>query len=359
MANPSQFFALGEKNLFDEPSGFLGFYRTKYFKQGGVGPIEVSSTALPCWAFIFGFGVLPSIMLVRRLRLARRRVHGRCLRCGYDLRATPDRGSTELAEVCPECGAAPPVQTVPPGGWIAESELEAPMPQLHYQPRGRIRRKWLRWRTGAIIVVAVAVALSVYRFLPYAAWWIQVSYQLHCCKTYVIPSNAPVDTELFDTASGLFKQFSPPPPLAKLQRCVANPDVVPIFTDCPTVFLHERRTAGGRSRLVIVYLRPETCAVGIVEFRGVSLKPGDCFAKRNGSYTVAVGQSFRVADAAIEVYPGVVDPSDEEAFSFRYVGKTTSGVIKARLRDATAREKAAFKEDVVLEYVPTGPSRKR
>ena len=42
-------------------------------------------------------GLIPAIWHVRRLHSRRRQ--GCCLRCGYDLRATPNR--------CPECGTVP------------------------------------------------------------------------------------------------------------------------------------------------------------------------------------------------------------------------------------------------------------
>ena len=54
--------------------------------------------AVPAWAFVIGFGLLPAIWMWReaRGRCGRRAASGRCIACGYDLRATPQR--------CPECG---------------------------------------------------------------------------------------------------------------------------------------------------------------------------------------------------------------------------------------------------------------
>jgi hypothetical protein len=60
---------------------------------------------VPFWMPAVLFGALPTASAVRFRRHRFRRRAGRCGRCGYDLRATPDR--------CPECGAvvdAPPVQ---------------------------------------------------------------------------------------------------------------------------------------------------------------------------------------------------------------------------------------------------------
>jgi hypothetical protein len=55
----------------------------------------------PAWAFTIPL-LSPLLLRVRGRTLRQRARNGRCVRCGYDLRATPDE--------CPECGtiAAPP-----------------------------------------------------------------------------------------------------------------------------------------------------------------------------------------------------------------------------------------------------------
>jgi hypothetical protein len=53
----------------------------------------------PHWIFALLFGCAPVLWLVQRRRRKFRRSHGLCAKCGYDMRATPNR--------CPECGTAP------------------------------------------------------------------------------------------------------------------------------------------------------------------------------------------------------------------------------------------------------------
>jgi hypothetical protein len=63
-------------------------YRLAGFKETG------GDVTVPFWFLAAAFAVAPLCWLRRRQA---RRVRGGCLKCGYDLRATPSR--------CPECGA--------------------------------------------------------------------------------------------------------------------------------------------------------------------------------------------------------------------------------------------------------------
>ena len=78
-------------------NGFLGFrwgHRVRLPRT-----IARTEVAVP-HAYVFAlFAALPALRFYRWFRRVRRVLPGHCLKCGYDLRATPDR--------CPECGTMP------------------------------------------------------------------------------------------------------------------------------------------------------------------------------------------------------------------------------------------------------------
>ena len=78
---------------------WLGFaFDRRHFKDALTANSSVIAV-IPYWFIALGAAVLPAVYL-RRRSSARRRLRasrGQCLRCGYDLRASPD--------LCPECGA--------------------------------------------------------------------------------------------------------------------------------------------------------------------------------------------------------------------------------------------------------------
>ena len=62
-----------------------------------------AAIAVPHWFLALLFALLPAIQLGAFLRSRKRRREGHCRKCGYDLRATPEKGGA-LLERCPECG---------------------------------------------------------------------------------------------------------------------------------------------------------------------------------------------------------------------------------------------------------------
>jgi hypothetical protein len=74
-----------------------GFGRKDDPRNTYLGRTDVKHSAVvPAWPGAIALAVLPAVWLSQAARRRRRARTGRCLTCGYDLRATPDR--------CPECG---------------------------------------------------------------------------------------------------------------------------------------------------------------------------------------------------------------------------------------------------------------
>jgi hypothetical protein len=94
--------AVGERWV--SPEGGLPLWWTSSWPAGAIlcpvveGAMTPSHTVrLPMWAACSLTAFLPACAVPRMVRARRRGRSGLCERCGYDLRATPDR--------CPECGA--------------------------------------------------------------------------------------------------------------------------------------------------------------------------------------------------------------------------------------------------------------
>ena len=83
--------SLGVQRWFNK-LGF-GYNRRPYNKATG----SETYAWIPCWFVMLLSATLPTIVFARARRARRRQRTGCCSRCGYDLRASPDR--------CPECGA--------------------------------------------------------------------------------------------------------------------------------------------------------------------------------------------------------------------------------------------------------------
>ena len=73
--------------------------RTATGPNGVTVPLGATTYHAPYWIPTAAFAVLPAWWTWGRWREKRRRKVGHCQKCGYDLRATPDR--------CPECGTVP------------------------------------------------------------------------------------------------------------------------------------------------------------------------------------------------------------------------------------------------------------
>jgi hypothetical protein len=85
-----------QRGYVGAPSGwFLGF---GFLISVSTLPEEtIRAIAVPHWFLALLFAILPALHLRAHIRSRRLHRAGHCPRCGYDLRATPER--------CPECGA--------------------------------------------------------------------------------------------------------------------------------------------------------------------------------------------------------------------------------------------------------------
>lgn len=84
-----------------KPRGMLGFQfwgerRTTPESRTMTVVRVVRGASMPYWVLVGVFAVAPAVRFLAGRRREGRRVTGRCVECGYDLRGSPGR--------CPECG---------------------------------------------------------------------------------------------------------------------------------------------------------------------------------------------------------------------------------------------------------------
>jgi hypothetical protein len=91
------------RGFLDRTYAGFGFRRSRFVEAGDLKMTGTSyNVAVPYWGVAALLVVTPVVWVLRfrRARTRRWRLgNARCLACGYDLRATPER--------CPECGAVP------------------------------------------------------------------------------------------------------------------------------------------------------------------------------------------------------------------------------------------------------------
>jgi hypothetical protein len=78
----------------------LGFGYESYSEAALSGAFAIRLILLPDWFVAGAFAAIPSLWMLNWQRTRRRAHAGRCVVCGYDLRASPGR--------CPECGTELP-----------------------------------------------------------------------------------------------------------------------------------------------------------------------------------------------------------------------------------------------------------
>lgn len=100
---------LDHPRVAEYKAGAVGFS----LKETTVGQTLARGVGVPCWFLFLLLGSYPAVALVRGpVRRRRRRVHGLCANCGYDLTGSE-------SGICSECGTIIPTTPIPDIWWLA------------------------------------------------------------------------------------------------------------------------------------------------------------------------------------------------------------------------------------------------
>ena len=92
------YYTSSVKDQSEIPKSLVGFELSHKNSVNGTRHDEYWHAIVPSWFAVIVFGLLPGFRLWTWNRQRKRKRDNLCLKCGYDLRESPDR--------CPECGAA-------------------------------------------------------------------------------------------------------------------------------------------------------------------------------------------------------------------------------------------------------------
>jgi hypothetical protein len=176
-----------------------------------------------------------------------------------------------------------------------------PPQQLEYAPQAPWHRR-RGFRRSIVLIAALLVGLSLWRFGPDAVHRAQLYYwQQQCMQSDL--SNVPVFDETRRRSPQLAAAWD------KFYALFSPPGARP----ANTLFLHEMRTTSGEVRLVHVGLGTLASDPEAVTYSSTVLDPGTLFRPPR---LVSGGFSTLDSIGSMTIYGASVDPSDPSHFTF-------------------------------------------
>ena len=191
----------------------------------------------------------------------------------------------------------------PNGAMNGTLRMEDQAPQLQYQPATATTRRKTTRRLLAAVVAILLLVLGV-RLGPFAVQQAKVLYWQHQCMNFHTSGDIVAQTELLMDPSNPQRQQGPTDELMRVSKLGAMEGVV---------FLHERKTPTGRSKLVIV----EAATKGNLPFFSLiphAFEPATLVKPLTESSPFSFNILPLDADD-IRIHEGVIDPVDASHFT--------------------------------------------